>query len=266
MNKIDLVFKSLKKKKKKALIAYLAGGYPNWKKQKELILDMDRHGVDILEVGVPFSDPIADGPTIQFASQKALEAGSSLEKILGWLKSIRTSVQFPFVIMSYMNPLLKFGLDRFAKRAVESGVAGVIIPDLITEEGHEVQSIFRKADLHLIYLAAPTTPQARLNHIQNQTRGFLYAVSVKGVTGARKNLPKETKRWLCALKRDSRYPVCVGFGISGTQQIKMLKSAVDGFIIGSAFIDIIRTRPQSQIKPDLVRFVKELAKECSYGH
>jgi len=264
-NSIDLVFKALKRRKKKALIAYLAGGYPRWNFQRNLIKALDESGVDILELGVPFSDPIADGPTIQFASQKSLSYGTTLQRILAWAKSIRNEVKMPFVIMSYMNPILNYGLKKFAKDAADSGISGVIVPDLIPEEGEDIKKSLESEGLYLIFLVAPTTPKSRQKDIAHKTKGFLYAVSVRGVTGARKKLPLETKIWLKNLSRLTTKPVCVGFGISGPKQIKMLRNSVDGFIIGSAFIDVIRQSEGRYTKVKLVRLVKTLAKECSYG-
>ncbi len=265
MSGLGSLFSRLKKERKKALIAYLAGGYPDWKNQKSLILAMDKAGVDILELGVPFSDPIADGPTIQFASQQSLDHGTSLSQILRWAKSIKDQVHMPFVIMSYLNPIMRFGISRFAKIAYQSGVRGVIVPDLIMEEGKGLKAALAKEGIDMIYLVAPTTPPSRQKIIIKETSGFLYAVSVRGVTGARKKLPVETKKWLKSLKKGTSKPVCVGFGISGTEQIKMLKNAVDGFIVGSAFIDIIKKAPPAQMQHRVVNFVKTLAKECAYG-
>jgi tryptophan synthase alpha chain len=265
-NKLDLVLKQIGQSKSKALIAYLAAGYPKFPEQTMLIKRMKAAGIDVLELGIPFSDPIADGPTIQFASQQALRNGATLAKILKWTKQLTKSIDLPIVYMSYLNPIARYGLERFAKDAVAAGVQGVIVPDLIPEEGQEIKKIFEAAGLHVIYLVAPTTPPERQRFIANETEGFLYAVSVRGVTGARSKLPIETKNWLARLRKTSAKPVCVGFGISGPAQIKALKSASDGFIVGSALIDVIRNSSTATRANNISRFVQQLKKECENGH
>lgn len=264
-NQLDKVFLNLKRRKKKALIAYLAAGYPRLSEERRLIQTMQEVGVDILEVGVPFSDPIADGPTIQFASQKALSQGITLRKILRWIAGFKPDIEIPVVIMSYLNPILSFGLKAFAQQAHRAGVVGVIVPDLIPEESNEIRRALEEKKIHLIHLVAPTTPRERQKSIAKKTGGFLYAVSVAGVTGARRALPKETKAWLTGLRRMSSTPVCVGFGISGPEQIRALRGSVDGFIVGSALIDVIRKNKPARRTGKMRSFVKKLAKECSGG-
>lgn len=264
-NDLDRTFRRLRKEKKKALIAYLTAGYPRFSEQEKLIAVLENAGVDVLELGVPFSDPIADGPTIQFSSQEALKRGVSLSGVLKWARRIRPRIRLPFVLMTYLNPIVAYGVSRFARDARRAGVAGVIVPDLIVEEGRELEAVFKSYGLHLIYLIAPTTPAARQSTIAGRSGGFLYAVSVAGVTGARKAYSPQTVRWLRGLRLHSSRPVCVGFGISGPRQIRQLRSAVDGFIVGSALIDIIRkNRPGRRIR-EMGRFVSSLLKECAYG-
>lgn len=265
MNRINRTFQNLKRTKKKALIAYLSGGYPRFNIQLKLIKDMQKAGVDILELGIPFSDPIADGPTIQFASQKSLDNGTTLEKVFSWVKKLRRHVSIPIVFMSYMNPIFQMGSLAFAKKAKDCGVDGLIIPDLVPEESKQIGKDFKKYGIHLIFLVAPTTPLIRQIRIAKMTKGFLYAVSVRGVTGSRKSLPKETKNWLSHLKRKSANPVCVGFGISGPRQIRQLKSSVDGFIVGSALIDVIRNSKSQNLIKNAVGFTKKMSKECHHG-
>jgi tryptophan synthase alpha chain len=265
-NGIDQAFSKLKTRRRKALIAYLAAGYPTFGQERKLVEILQNAGVDILEVGIPFSDPIADGPTIQFASQESLAAGTTLKKILKWIAGFQPKITMPVVIMSYMNPLLAYGLSRFAKKASEAGVTGLIVPDLIPEESEPLRKIFDSHKIHLIHLVAPTTPEKRQREISRKTGGFLYAVSVAGVTGARNSLPEETKSWLARLRRGSRVPVCVGFGISDPKQVRALAGSVDGFIVGSALIDIIRKTKMASRGARLGSFIKKLAKECANGH
>jgi tryptophan synthase alpha chain len=259
------VFKNLKKQRKNALIAYLAAGYPRLPEEEKLIESMVSSGVDILELGIPFSDPIADGPTIQFASQQALNNGISLDRILIWVKKLKTKIETPIVLMGYWNPIYQYGIEKFAQHASQAGVEGLIVPDIIPEESIQIRNILNKFGIKMIYLVAPTTPKNRLRWIAQKTQGFLYAVSVAGVTGARKKLPKETKSWIRQLQRLSKNPVCVGFGISGPSQIKELKSQADGFIVGSAIIDMIRKNNSRNRVPMIKKFIGQLSKECSYA-
>ena len=261
-NDLDKTFASLKNKKRKALIAYLAAGYPGLKEEKNIIKAMVEEGVDVLEVGIPFSDPIADGPTIQFASQEALKKGVTVSKILRWISELKREIPVPIVAMTYINPVLAYGTDKFARDAARAGVSGVIIPDLIPEESDAIRRQLASKKIHLIHLVAPTTPVARQKSIARKTGGFLYAVSVAGVTGARRALPTKTKAWLNQLGSISKNPVCVGFGISGPQQVRHLRDAVSGFIVGSAFIDLLRKYKSGQRVAAMRRFVRALSKEC----
>jgi len=264
-NHLDHVFSNLKTQKKKALIAYLTAGYPRFSQQTRLIQSMEKAGVDVLEIGIPFSDPIADGPTIQFSSQKSLDKGTSLTQIIKWVGRLRKRVSMPFVIMSYLNPILAYGFKKFAKEAKKVGISGVIIPDLIVEEAREVENALKNQGIHMIFLITPTTPRSRQKLIARRTGGFLYAVSITGVTGARKSYTPQTRRWLSQLQGMTTHPVCVGFGISGRPQIRQLKKHVDGFIVGSAFIDLIRKNTNSSREKKLKQFATGLAKECFYG-
>jgi tryptophan synthase alpha chain len=262
MNLIDRTFQSLRKRKKKALIAYIAAGYPKFKEQEKIISILEQGGVDILELGIPFSDPIADGPTIQFASQMSLNNGTTLAKIFKWVKTLRMRMRIPIVFMSYMNPIAAYGEEKFARDAKAAGVQGVIVPDLIPEEAASLRKTLKKQNVHLIHLVAPTTPPGRQKRIASLSNGFLYAVSVRGVTGARTSLPIETKYWLARLRRQSRVPLCVGFGISGPEQVRALKGAVDGFIVGSALIDTIRKNTGPKRLGAVKKFIDRLNKEC----
>ncbi|OVE76917.1 tryptophan synthase subunit alpha [bacterium F11] len=265
-NHIDVTFQKCKQKKKKALILYITAGYPQLSEQSDLVVDLEKSGADLLEIGVPFSDPIADGPTIQFSSHEALKKGTNLKEILSWARSLRLKVDLPFVMMTYLNPVLRYGVDRFAKDAKDAGFSGLIIPDLIPEEANELEESLGRRGLYLIFLLAPTTPPKRQKSISKQGGGFIYAVSVTGVTGARKKYSAETKKWLHKLKTSSGKPVCVGFGISKPGQIAELKKSVDGFIVGSALIDVIRRYKGQLRKKKVNQFVQQLSKECFYGH
>jgi tryptophan synthase alpha chain len=264
-NSLDFTFARLKAEKKKALITYVAAGYPKFPEETRLLSALDQSGADIIELGIPFSDPIADGPTIQFASQEALKNGASVVKILSWIKSWKVRLRAPLVFMTYMNPVLRYGIEKFARDSSRAGVSGVIIPDMIPEEAGELEKIFHKNKLHLIYLVSPTTPKARQRIIARKTSGFLYAVSVTGVTGARKGFSAATARWIKSLKGLTSHPVCVGFGISGADHIRQLKKSANGFIVGSALIDVIRSNGPRSRETAVRKFISSLAKECHNG-
>lgn len=250
---------------RKALIAYLTAGYPGFKEQTGLVEALAEGGVDVLEIGVPFSDPVADGPTIQFSSQESLKRGTSLRSALKWAADLGRRVSIPTVIMSYMNPILHYGVDAFARDAAKAGVSGVIVPDLIPEEAEPLRRALDRLGIRMIFLVAPTSPPARERRIAKATGGFLYAVSVTGVTGARRRFEPQTKAWLRSLRRLTRRPVCVGFGISGPEQIRELRPFVDGFIVGSALIDLIRRTPSAKRRAAVREFARKLAKECSHA-
>jgi tryptophan synthase alpha chain len=264
-NLLDQTFESLRTSGRKALIAYVAAGYPPFEEQETLIDALKEGGVDVLELGIPFSDPIADGPTIQYASQEALKNAVSLRKILPFAARVAQRTKLPIVFMSYVNPILQYGVEKFARDARAAGVCGVIMPDMIPEEAGDIEKALAAENIHAIFLVAPTTPKARQALIAKRTHGFLYAVSVTGVTGARTSLPAETRSWLASLRKLGSSPVCVGFGISGPQQIKDLRDAADGFIVGSAIVDIIRKNNAGSRAPLLKQFAQSLSEECSRG-
>jgi tryptophan synthase alpha chain len=263
-NGIDSLFKK-NGGRRKALIAYLTAGYPSLNAQRALVKTLINSDIDILELGVPFSDPIADGPTIQYSSHEALMKGISLHKIIEWLTRFKREITVPVVLMSYMNPILSYGIDAFSRDAQKAGVSGLIIPDSIPEENKEIKKVLERRGIHLIALVAPTTPEKRLRWVSTKTAGFLYAVSVAGVTGARKNISPQTKRWLSHLRSVSPSPVCVGFGISTKDHIASLRGSVDGFIVGSALIELIRNNRFPKCLGKLKTFVSTLSKECHYG-
>jgi tryptophan synthase alpha chain len=242
MNRIDTLFRDLKSKGQKALIAYVTGGYPTISVMDHAVRELVRAGVDLVEVGVPFSDPIADGPTIQFASQKALEAGVTPAAILEWAETFRKTHQTPLVLMTYMNPIQRMGIKTFARRARTAGVDGVIVPDLIIEEGGRLEKDLEREGVHLIYLVAPTTPPKRRTIIARRSRGFLYAVSLTGVTGAQRSLPKDLGNFLSDIRRRSPVPVAVGFGISDAAQARQVAVFSDGVIVGSAIVSRMKNR------------------------
>lgn len=240
MNRIDVTFARLRRQGRKALIGYLTAGYPTPAMLPGLAAACAEGGLDLLELGVPFSDPLADGPTIQAASQRALAQGQTPARILRQVRGLRRrGLGLPIVLMTYYNPVLRYGVRRFCMDSARSGADGIIVPDLPPEEAGELKSSTRRAGLDLIFLAAPTSPRERLKRIARASSGFIYYVSLTGVTGARSRLPAELAGGVRALRRMTRLPVCVGFGVSRPEQVKALARFADGVIVGSALLDRI---------------------------
>ena len=240
LNRIDKKFKELKKDGKKALITFLTAGYPDLATTEKLVLEFEKNGADIIELGVPFSDPIADGPVIQASSYAALKKGATLKKILGAVSRLRLKTAIPLTAMSYFNPILHYGLSRFIKDAVKAGLDAVIIPDLPPEEEKDFVRESRKAGLYVIRFIAPTTTLSRAKFIARTARGFIYFVSLIGVTGERRSLPLGLRSQLGSVKKTAGpVPVCAGFGVSTPDQARFVSSMCDGVIVGSAIIKVI---------------------------
>lgn len=240
MNRIDKKFSQLKKQGKKAFIAFITAGYPDLSTTAKLVTEFEKRGVDIIELGVPFSDPLADGPVIQEASGYSLKKGTNLVKILGLVKKLRRHVNLPICLMTYYNPVFCFGQMRFVDKAVACGVDGVIVPDLPPEEAKGFIRYADKKGLSNICFLAPTSSIARIRLISRLGKGFIYYVSLTGVTGSRKNLSADLKTNLVKIKKITSKPVCVGFGISSATQAKEVAGISDGVIVGSAIVEKIR--------------------------
>lgn len=257
MNRINKKFKELGKKK--ALIIYITAGYPGLAKTKELIFELEKSGADIIELGIPFSDPLADGPTIQLASQRALKNNVSLKDVISLVKGVRSKTEIPLVFMTYYNPVFHFGVARLVKEAAAAGVDGIIIPDLPPEEAKVLVKSARKEKFVTIFLLTPTSVEKRIRLVSAASTGFIYYVSLTGVTGARHKLPTELKNKVRGIKRFTKNPVCVGFGVSNPGQARDIARAADGVIVGSAVINLIH---KNIGKKDLVckvgRFVRGL--------
>ena len=261
MTSIGDTFEHCRRTDRKALMPFLTAGYPDGRSFVQLLRTFSESGADLIEVGIPFSDPMADGKTIQFSSRKALLNGVTVENTLASLSQLGESFDTPLIIMSYYNPIYSYGFKRFLQRARLAGVRGLIIPDLIPEEGTAVERLCRSHRIDLIYLLAPTTQAQRRRMVVGRSRGFVYLVSVTGVTGARKSLPGYLNKWISDVKTECRLPVCVGFGIADVQQAVTVSEKADGVIIGSAIIDIIRRAPEPRQAVTRVRtFLKQLRK------
>ncbi|MFH1783405.1 MAG: tryptophan synthase subunit alpha [bacterium] len=259
MNRITTKFKQLRLDKKKALITFITCGDPSLKATEELVLSLEKNGADIIELGVPFSDPLADGPTIQEASQRALKNKVNLTRILQFVKKIRKRTQIPIALMTYYNPVYTFGIGNFAKTALASGVDGLIIPDLPPEEGQGLGILLK--GLALIYFLSPTSSPERIKKVARASSGFIYYVSVTGVTGARRDISKNIWGYLMRIRESTTTPIAVGFGISNPQQARAISQYADGVIIGSAIINIIKKNLKNKnLARKVGKFILDLRK------
>ena len=264
MNRIDKRFKVLKKKKKKAFIVYITSGDPDIASTYRLAKESDACGVDLLELGVPFSDPMADGPTIQAASQRALKRKINIDKIFALVKRIRESSSIPIALMTYYNPVFVYGVGDFVKKAKKAGVDGVIVPDLPPEEAKELITHARKNNFKCIFLLSPTSTRKRVKLVAKASSGFIYYVSLTGVTGARRQLPGDIAGHVRMIKRTTKKPVCVGFGVSNPAQASSIAKISDGVIVGSAVIRRIEKNLKKKNMPKIVgRFIKRLKGEIN---
>ncbi|MEW5720377.1 MAG: tryptophan synthase subunit alpha [Chloroflexota bacterium] len=237
MNRIDETFLQLKTKHRAALMPYLPLGYPTLDVSAQLIHAVADSGADLIELGVPFSDPLADGSVIQRATHVALQNGVTLAKCLAMVQTARSAgVTIPLTLMGYYNPILRFGIGAFARTAKEVGADGLIVPDLPPEEAGTLDAACRAHDLDLIFLAAPTSPVSRIQKIAQATRGFLYLVSVVGVTGAREQIAADLAEFVARVRAATSKPVCVGFGIANAESAKRVAQIADGVIVGSALV------------------------------
>ncbi len=240
INRIDARFKELKKNKGKARIIFITAGYPTLKITEQLVIAFSREGVDMIELGVPFTDPMADGPVIQYASQEALKNNVRLIDVINLVGRLRRKTGIPILLMTYYNPIFAMGEDKFIDYSVRKGLDGVIVPDLPADEGKDFILKGGKAGLHNVCFVAPTTSLKRMKMILKLAKGFVYYVSSTGVTGVRKSLPPELKENVARIKRHTQVPVCVGFGVSSRKQIRGIMKFADGVIIGSAVVSKIK--------------------------
>jgi len=230
-------FARCRRARQPALVAYVTAGDPSLRFTESLVLRLAEAGADVIELGVPFSDPIADGPVIQRASERALQRGTSLADVLKLATRLRRKTTVPLVLFSYFNPVLQFGLERFAAQAAAAGINGVLITDLTPEEAGDFVRIMRRHALDTVFLAAPTSTPARLRLIARLSRGFVYLISRRGVTGARSDVPPGVKQMVRRLRRFTKLPFAVGFGIARTQQVAALNGIADGVVVGSALVE-----------------------------
>ena len=253
MNRIEKVFKKLKAGNKKAFIPYVMAGDPSLERTGEIVLLLEKCGADVVELGVPFTDPLADGPTIQRAAERALKNGVTLRKIIGFVKELRLRTQVPLLLMTYYNPIFKYGEEAFVRDAVDAGVDGIIVPDLPPDEAEGLMITARKADFATVFLLAPTSTEDRMKKVARASRGFIYYVSMTGITGSRLLVDNSLRESLSCLRRITDKPICVGFGVSNPEEAKSVSELADGVIVGSAIVKRINESAE-----DLEEFVAEL--------
>lgn len=260
MNRIVQRFDELKTRRETAFIPYITAGDPSIDQTEKIVLALAEAGCDVIEFGVPFSDPVGDGPVIAEAAHRALARGATIEQILDLVKRLRARTQVPILLFSYYNPLLAFGISRFAREAAAAGVDGVLCVDLPAEEADEYKAELDQAGLCTVFLVAPTTSEDRLESILSRCSGFVYYVSRLGVTGERADLAADLRDALARIKRHTDKPVAVGFGISTPEQARAIAGMADGVIVGSALVRLIAQTghaPESATK--VGQFAKVLA-------
>ena len=258
MNRIDRKFDELKRKGEKALIPFVTAGDPDLETTERLVLAMFAAGADLIELGVPFSDPVAEGPVIQRASKRSLDGGTTLLKIFEMVRRLRRQTEEPLLLMMYINTIFRFGTERFFQLCSEAGVDGVIVPDLPYEEREEIQGAAEQHCVIPIRLVAPTSHE-RIEMIADGAKGFLYCVSSTGVTGTRSNFTTDFDAFFGAVKQYAKIPCAVGFGISSPEQAKTMASYCDGAIVGSAVVKIVEREQQNSTEPvaELIRSLKD---------
>jgi tryptophan synthase alpha chain len=260
MGRIADTFKELRKRGAKGLVTFITAGDPDLETTAGIIRELEAAGADFIELGVPFSDPMADGPTIQLSSERALASGTTLPKILEMVRSVRTHTKIPIILMGYYNPVLSYGTPRFVNDAVEAGVDGVILVDLPPEEAESegLSALARERGLDVIFLLAPTSDPGRIGKVVKSGRGFLYYVSVTGVTGARSEVSASLDEEVGRIRDATGLPLVIGFGISDPGQAGTVALLGDGAVIGSALVKLFEQYQGTELKERVRDFVSSL--------
>jgi tryptophan synthase alpha chain len=260
--RIGRLFERLRAEHRPALIAYITAGDPSPARTPALVAALERGGADLIELGVPFSDPIADGPVIQRGSDRALKAGTTVPKVLEIAAEIRKYSQIPLLLFTYMNPVLRYGLQALARDAIAHGIDGCLLTDLSVEEAEPYTAAMRLAGLDTVFLAAPTSTERRMKLVAEYSTGFIYLISRTGVTGEQTSLSDGVGRLVESMRRVTRLPLAVGFGISTAGHARAVGAIADGVVVGSAFVRVIE---QNASSPDLETRLQALARELSSG-
>ena len=236
MSRIEKKFREVLGRNGKAFIPYIMAGDPNLERTRELVGILEECGADVIELGVPFSDPLADGPTIQKAAQRALGEGVTLGKVIGFVGSLRKTTQIPIVLMTYYNLIFRYGEERFVRDAYSAGVDGIIIPDLPPDEAGSLLSFSKNTGFDIIFLVAPTSTGERIKKVARASRGLIYYVSITGITGSKLSVDASIGSHIAKIRQTSRKPVAVGFGISTPEEASEIAKIADGVIVGSAIV------------------------------
>ena len=259
MGRIESAFNALRAEGKRGFIPFITAGDPDLNTTEELLVELSLAGATVIELGVPFSDPMADGPVIQRASERALKNRFGLAEILEVVGRARRRISTPIILFSYFNPLLQFGIERLAKAAAEVGIDGVLVTDLIPEEAGEVAAQFRAQGLDMIFLVAPTSTDVRLEMIASEASGFIYAVSRAGITGTQETVSAEAEKLVGRVRRFSSLPIAVGFGISTRDQVKQVHVYADAVVVGSAIVqELERVAGRSDVASHIGKFATAL--------
>ena len=263
MSRLAETFANLRRAGQTGLVTYTTAGDPDLQRSAAILKTLDRAGADVLEVGVPFSDPLADGPVIQRATERALAAGTTLTRVLELVESVRADIKAPIVIFSYANPLLRMGLPKFADRASAAGVDGVLALDLPIEEADEFRSVLAARQLDTIFLLSPTTTDARIRKAAELGRGFLYGISRLGVTGARDRVASGAEAMVRRIRQHTTMPIALGFGISRPEHVAEVGLYADAAVVGSALVSLIAEASDSpRLLEQVERYVRDLKSAC----
>ncbi len=265
MSAIDQLFERMRASGKKAFMPFITAADPDLKFTADVLRELDRRGCSMCEVGIPYSDPIADGPVIQASYTRALDGGVKLADIFATLRETAGDLTMPLVTMVSYAIIYRHGLEQYVADAKAAGVAGAIVPDLLVEESGPLAEICRREDFNLIQLVTPTTPKERAVRIAKSSTGFLYYVSVTGITGERTSLPPELLESVSWLREQTELPICIGFGISQAQHIDLLAPVADGLIVGSAIVRRIAeaaSKPREQVLADVGQYAADLLAAC----
>jgi tryptophan synthase alpha chain len=259
LGKITEAFNRLQAEGRKGFIPFITAGDPDLATTEQLLIELSNAGATVIELGVPFSDPMADGPIIQRASERALKQGFGIDELLGVVSRARKSIDTPIILFSYFNPLMQFGVQRLAAAAGQAGVDGVLVTDLTPEESATFAGELRANELDMIFLVAPTSTDARLELIAKQASGFIYAVSRAGVTGTQESISAEAEKLVKRVRKFSNLPVAVGFGISNRDQVIDVQRYADAVVVGSAIVsELERVAGESDVSGRIGEFVRKL--------